>query len=174
MCIQLTEETAPPAPAQPSLPTLPGFLKPSPRFELERQRLLDAEACLRAATRHVELARAADVDAALQVVEAQVARPFQKLLWANMRHMDAGNPSLLGDDEDTMTMFVQEIQRMRRERRFPVFAAQDAVCIRHLLADYPQAIATPGGWGDSEDVDARAVREALARDVAGEPVRGGE
>ncbi|WP_075090037.1 hypothetical protein [Verrucomicrobium spinosum] len=162
----------------PFIPELPACLVPNARLELETQRLLEAELCLRAATRHNEMAKWAHLDAALQLAEQQISAPFQKLLWADERHTEETDAAILtGDEVEAMDYFIGTVVRSRKDRRHPAFDAEECEGIRQLLQKYAAAIAEKRERCDdatcAEDHDFWHVRQRMMEANAG-PVRAAE
>ncbi|WP_038164876.1 hypothetical protein [Verrucomicrobium sp. BvORR106] len=184
MCIQIldTHESQPPIKATqitlanpPYIPELPACLTPNARLETETQRLLEAELCLRAATRHSEMAKWAHLDAALQLAEQQISLPFQRLLWADERHKEETDASILSEEEvEAMGYFIGKVVRCRKERRHPDFDAEECKGIRGLLQKYAAAIAEKREHCEdatcAEDHDFWHVRQCMMAANA-EPVR---
>lgn len=157
MCIQITDAAPKSIPNMvlveaPPLQSLPACVKSSPRFDAEHQRLIEAELCLRAAARHAETARYAQLEEALSLAEAQVARPFQILLWADERYAEEHDAALLdGEEVEALTYFIGDVQLFRREKRFPYFDAADCEIIARLHAKYADAIAEKRGLCDDPE-----------------------
>lgn len=175
MCIQLNDQSDPAPPIKaaqialanpPYIPELPACLTSSERLDLETQRLLEAELCLRAATRHVEMAKWARLDAALQIAERDISLPFQRLLWADERHTEEVQVAILSSDEvEAMGHFISEVVRCRKERRHPAFDAEECEGIRQLMKKYSAAIAenrdSCKDAGCAEDHDFWFVRQHM-------------
>ncbi|WP_050025109.1 hypothetical protein [Verrucomicrobium sp. BvORR034] len=171
MCLQLTDPVAKATfevvlTNLPAVQELPACLQSSARFELERARLIEAELCLRAATRHAEMARWSDLDAALQLAEQQISLPLQKLLWADERHTEETDAAILdGDEVEAMGYFISAVVRSRKERRHPAFDAEECEGIRQLLQKYAAAIAEKREHCDdatcAEDHDFWHVRQCM-------------
>lgn len=187
MCIQINDHSDPAPPIKaaqitlanpPYLPELPACLAPNARFELETQRLIEAELCLRAATRHVEMAKWSHLDAALHIAEKEISLPFQKLLWADERHTEETEAALLdGEEVEAFTYFIGEIVKARKERRMLSMDADDCRIIAMLLAKYAAAIAESRDGVDdaacADDNDFWKVRQLMMVANA-DPVRTAE
>ncbi|WP_038164614.1 hypothetical protein [Verrucomicrobium sp. BvORR106] len=159
----------------PGVPELPGCLLANARFETERARLIEAELCLRAATRHAEMARWSDLDAALQLAEQQISLPLQKLLWADERHTEETDAAILsGEEVEAMGYFIGKVVRCRKERRHPDLDAEECEGIRELLQKYAAAIAEKREHCDdatcAEDHDFWHVRQCMLAANSGSSV----
>lgn len=162
----------------PHIPELPSCLTGNAQLELETQRLIEAELCLRAATRHNEMAKWAHLNAAVQLAEQQISMPFQKLLWADERHTEETQAAILRDDEaESMSYFISEVVGFRKDRRHPCFDAEECERIRQLMAKYAAAIAeTREKVSDAlcaEDHDFWRVRQHMMA-VNAEPISSAE
>jgi hypothetical protein len=157
---------------------LPGFLKPSPRYLEERQRLSDAEACLRAATRHAEMARFGHLDAAWTLLEAQMVLPFEHLVSANDCHVEDGNASFLSEwEEEALRDYAMQARAWRKARQLPKWSELEAADITRLLALFPEGLKTeprdlsgtglvPAHFDGDDCLDWTPVIEAALRDIA--------
>lgn len=153
----------------PELRKLPTFIEPSDRFNLERQRLIEASVALRSIEHHYQMALWAEWDAACKLVEDQIAAPFRDLVKANEARMAQGLPPFLdSSEEDELRHFERAASDFRKANAWPQFDEFDSARIAQYLALWPRAIAA----ARRQDASMSDIIEAALLDVAGEPVRG--
>lgn len=157
---------------------LPPFLKSTPRYEEERQRLSDAEACLRAATRHAEMARNGHYQAAWDLLEKQVVLPFERLVEANNDHVNSGNEEFLSEwEDDALGDYSMVARALHKAKQLPKWTEEEIADITKLQRLFPEALTTePLDLNDNPVVreeyhgedrwDYVPVIEAALRDIA--------
>jgi len=135
----------------PETPAIPSFLKPTERYNNERQRLGVAVLVESEAKRMADIARHAHRLETLKMLETQVALPFQKLLDADERYgsyrVDGGENEVVLTEEERADMEwqIQGIYRRHKNSSFPEYMDEHADTIKRLLIKYAAAIAENHG-----------------------------